>query len=56
MPYWDISPQLRSAVYIGMLCHSHIFLTSLDGELNNPRIGTRFWSLEIGIPLSEYVK
>jgi len=43
IPWWDISPSLRSGVYV-------------DGELNNPRVGTKYWSIEIGIPIQEYLR
>jgi len=43
VPYWDISPQLPSGVYI-------------EGTLNDPVKGSSYWSLEIGIPLDQYVR
>jgi len=43
VPWWDISPYLPSAVYI-------------NGTLNNPEIGSTYWSIEIGIPLQQYVR
>jgi hypothetical protein len=43
VPYWDISPDLPSGVFI-------------NGSLNNPSIGSTFWSIEIGIPLQQYVR
>jgi len=42
VPNWDIAPNLPSAVYV-------------DGKLNDPISGSRFWSIEVGIPISEYL-
>jgi len=43
VPYWDISPNLPSGVYI-------------NGSLNNPAVGSSFWSVEMGIPLRQYIR
>jgi hypothetical protein len=41
--FWDISPYLPSGVFI-------------NGTLNNPTLGSTFWSLEIGIPIRQYLR
>jgi len=43
VPWWDISPDLPSGVYV-------------EGKLNDPKIGTSFWSIEMGIPIADYLK
>jgi len=42
VPFWDIAPYLPSATYV-------------SGKINDPITGTRYWSIEIGIPLKQYV-
>jgi hypothetical protein len=43
VPYWDISPWLPSGVFI-------------NGTINDPVVGTKYWSIEIGIPIQQYVR
>jgi len=43
VPWWDISPFLPSGTYV-------------HGELNDPKIRTDYWSIEIGIPIKEYIR
>eukprot|EP01125_Pyxidicula_operculata_P004303 TRINITY_DN1654_c0_g1_i2.p1 TRINITY_DN1654_c0_g1~~TRINITY_DN1654_c0_g1_i2.p1 ORF type:complete len:251 (-),score=28.36 TRINITY_DN1654_c0_g1_i2:54-806(-) len=43
VPWWDIAPELPSGVYI-------------DGKINDPVAGSKWWSIEIGIPLKQYVR
>uniref|UniRef100_A0A6B2L877 Carbohydrate-binding domain-containing protein n=1 Tax=Arcella intermedia TaxID=1963864 RepID=A0A6B2L877_9EUKA len=43
VPYWDISPDLPSGVH-------------LEGTLNDPTQGSKLWTIEIGIPISQYLR